>query len=1488
MSNPLVAAKQDSTTWHSGINIIDDAASAYDGISSGSWVEAGLGVLGAGLDALTMAMNPVGTLISYGLNWLIEHVKPLQDALNQLAGDADRIAAYSQTWKNIATAVDKASKDLAATVTQDTANWRGPAADAYRAKLKEKIDHLGAASMCASAIGTVVEVVGVITGAVRMLVRDMVTQAIGDFVQDALEEVCSLGLGTPVVVAQVVEQVAAWTEKIGAVVKKLINSVEKLRPIMSKLEEIFASIKKVMAELHGHGGGDGTHPSSAAEGTHPGAAEGGADAPAAAGHDDPATAGTADGPGHDSGPTGRGDDPGGSLRDDAAKPGDRAQEPTGRCGQKEPVDAATGEMFMVQTDLELPGALPLVLRRTHVSSYRSGRLFGPSWSSTLDQRLEFDEQGVCFAGPDGVILVYPAPPADGAGVLPAVGSRWPLSRSADGGHVLRQPETGRTLIFPPAGRGRAALAAIVDRRGNRIAFDRDADGVPTAVRHSGGYHVAVESEHGRVTGLRLVHGPDEDVVLGRFGYDGARLTTVTNSSGQALRFRYDAAGRIVRWDDRVGEWYAYTFDYEGRCVRTEGAGDMLTGTFEYDTANRITRETDSLGNVTTYHFDALHQLTREVDPLGHETRYEWDGLRRLAARTDPTGRTTRHAYDDEGNLVTVTRPDGSQTLAEYNDFRQPVTVVQPDGGVWRRTYDAAGNLTSATDPAGATTRYTYDARGFLATVTDPAGGTRTIEADAAGLPVRVTGPGGEVSACSRDRFGRIACFTDAGGGTTRLAWTVEGRLLSRTLPGGATEHWRYDAEGRQVERVDALGNRARVEHTHFGLPKTRTEADGSRLEYQYDTELRIVGVRNAAGLTWRYEYDAAGRLVTETDFDGRVLRYERDAAGRLERRTNGAGESTVFLRDRLAAVVERRSADNVTRFAYDEMGRLSRAVNRDAEVVFERDALGRVLAETVNGHTVRSEFDAAGRRVARTTATGLRSVWEYDASHRPTALHTGARVLRFGYDQAGHEIERLVDTGAILAQGWDTDHRLVSQTLSTVAGGSPRPRAVQRRDYHYRPDGLLTGIEDQVAGPSRFELDPAGRVTGVAAPGWAEQYAYGPTGGLAASAGPGEAPARREFAGALLRSAGGLRYRHDTQGRVVLRQRKRLSAKPAAWHYRWDAEDHLVGVTTPDGTRWHYRYDPLGRRIAKQRLGPDGVRVTEQVDFVWDGATLAEQVHNGTAATTWDWAPGGQRPVGQTHRDRGQEWVDRQFYSIVTDLVGAAAELVDEHGDLAWRRQSTLWGEALSRPADRASTPLRFPGQYFDAETGLHYNYHRYYDPAAGQYLSHDPLGLAPSPNTQAYVPNPTGWIDPLGLEGCTFGNQKPEDLDAEREVMRRNGVTPTTPGTPEFDAMLSSGDGQLKWVVTDSGELRVAPHTVNGDEISHAAIADGSRVRAAGQANVAGGSGGYFGLDIDNHSGHYFHGVAHNGDAVVQEGVDAFGRYGVPDTWERSTVGGG
>ncbi|MEU9182750.1 polymorphic toxin type 30 domain-containing protein [Streptomyces sp. NPDC048550] len=204
-----------------------------------------------------------------------------------------------------------------------------------------------------------------------------------------------------------------------------------------------------------------------------------------------------------------------------------------------------------------------------------------------------------------------------------------------------------------------------------------------------------------------------------------------------------------------------------------------------------------------------------------------------------------------------------------------------------------------------------------------------------------------------------------------------------------------------------------------------------------------------------------------------------------------------------------------------------------------------------------------------------------------------------------------------------------------------------------------------------------------------------------------------------------------------MRQRTRLSRKRDTWRYEWDAEDRLTAVTTPDGTVWRYAYDPLGRRISKQSP-------FETVHFIWDGATLCEQT-TATVVLTWDHA--GLRPLSQTERRTDTE--EERFFAIVTDLIGTPTELVDESGELAWRTRTTLWGTTTWNRDAAAYTPLRFPGQHFDPESGLHYNYFRYYDPESARYLSQDPLGLGPADNPVAYVHNPHTWSDPLGLSPC-------------------------------------------------------------------------------------------------------------------------------------------
>ena len=1427
MSNPLVAGEVDSTTGYSGIGLVESAADYVEGIESGNWVEIGIGAVGVGLETLSIAMDPAGALLSYGIAWLIEHVDALSEALDWLAGNPDAISAHARTWGNVATAVSGVAQDFVTAMSDDTTAWHGTAAEAYRARGTDLGNLLAAAATAAQGIGAAVEMAGLIVATVREIVRDLIADLVSRLIVYAAELAATLGLTAPWVAAQATSLIARWAAKIADILSKLVRTISNLIPLLRNLDEIFSSITNAMGALRrssrhtdltpspttpAAAAPPTTTPSSAPDTSAPDTSAPTPTTPQAtttpstpdAGSAPPATtpqsgsspapsatstpsaaapSGTTTPGGAAPGGSGAPDPPSrpvadGSLRGNTAEPRDHAVPADQRHVDRDPIDVATGEMVLSQTDVELPGSLALLLSRTHVSSYRVGRWFGPSWASTLDQRLEVDDQGVCYAGTDGVLLCYPTPIA-GEPTLPQEGPRWPLARTDDGGYALSVPERGHTLHFPPPPPGQPArglpLTAVTDRNNHRFDLDYDAEGTLTRIRHSGGYRIGVETASGRITALRLL---GANLVLVRYSYDDAgRLSEVTNSSGVALRFDYDTAGRIIRWQDRIGTWYRYTYDAHGRCVATSGSNGLMDGTLTYDPDNRVSVVTNSLGHPTTFHLNELNQVIREVDPLGHATVSEWDRYDHLLARTDPLGRTTRFRYDEVGDLAEITRPDGSQIIAEYNDLRLPITVVDPDGAVWRRVYDERGNLTAVTNPAGARTTYTYDERGHLAAVTDAFGQARRVQTDDAGLPVTVTDPLGARTRYARDALGRVSAITDPVGEVTQLGWTVEGKLAWRKLPDGATERWRYDGEGNLIEHLDAVGHRTRTEVTHFDLPAVRTGPDGARLEFGYDTELRLVSVTNPQGLVWRYHYDPAGYLVRETDFNGRVLTYSHDAAGQLIERTNGAGQTTQLTRDLLGNVIEQHCGGTVTTFAYDPTGRLLHAMNHDAELTFERDPLGRVLAETCNGRTVNSSYDVVGRRVHRRTPSGAQSSWEYETSNQPVALHTGGHTLRFGYDAMGREVERQVG-GVLLMQTWDANHRLRTQALtaSVPVSGQPQPthqaRLVQRRSYVYRPDGQVTNILDQLTGLRRFDLNPAGRITAVHGSGWTERYTYDAAGNITHADWPAppqsdspdtDARGQREYTGTLIQRAGHVRYQHDAQGRVVLRQQKRLSAKPRTWHYTWDADDRLIGVVTPDGKRWRYRYDPLGRRIAKQCVATNEATVVEQVDFTWDGVVIAEQTRTGYSetehstthrTTVWDFEPGTFRPVSQTERtplrDAPQELVDEQFYAIITDLIGTPCELIKPDGTITWHPHTTLWGTIPATTPGDADCPLRFPGQYHDPETGLHYNNLRYYNPTTARYDTNDPLGLAPGPNPHTYVPNPTNWIDPLGLTPCS------------------------------------------------------------------------------------------------------------------------------------------
>ncbi|MYY83207.1 MULTISPECIES: DUF6531 domain-containing protein [unclassified Streptomyces] len=1059
-----------------------------------------------------------------------------------------------------------------------------------------------------------------------------------------------------------------------------------------------------------------------------------------------------------------------------------------RAAEKEckldPIDVATGAMLLPQTDVELPGALPLILERTHISSYQWGGWFGPSWASTLDQRLQADDDGIIYATPDGSRLVYPNPAPDSSEpVYPETGTRIPLKwdTEVEGALRITNPATGLSYVFhSPQATDNAEgvdlpLQAIENRHRQRITIHYGDDATPVEVTHSGGYRIALDRHPHipRIAALRLLDPErpvDRGTVLVSYGYDDdGHLTEVGDSAGKALQFTYDPEGRITSWTDRNANTYSYTYDEQGRVIRTEGIGGYLSGTLNYDEATRTTTVTNGLGHSTRYEHNEAYRLIRETDPLGHTTHQEWDGEGRLVAVTDPLGKATRHCYDDLGQLVSVIHPDGQQTFCEYDGAGLPVTITGPDGGVWRQEYDEYGNRTAVTDPSGARTVFSYTSAGQLGTVTDALGHTTAIRHSRADLPLEVTDPTGAVTAYVYDAMGRPTAITDPLGHTTRLRWTVEGQLVRRTAPDGSSESWTYDAVGNCTSHTDPSGGVTRFEYADFDLLAVRTAPDNARYTFTHDTELRLTQVTNPQGLCWSYNYDPAGRLVSETDFDGRTLTYTYDAAGRFTSRATPLGQVISYELDGAGRTVAKNVEGDLTTYTYNVAGHLTEASTSTSTLALERDVLGRVLAESVDGHTTRYTYDVLGRRTSRTTPSGVCTQVSRNAAGVPTAVSVGEHHLTFERDALGRETSRVIEslTAPItLTSTWDEAGRQSTQHLATAN------RILRSRAYTYRADSTLTQIADQLSGEQRkMTLDAVGRPLAVTAGRWTETYAYDTAGNQTAAQWPAEAPhpdarGERIYTGTRIRTAGTVRYEYDAAGRATLRQKTRLSGKPATWRYVYDAEDHLVSCTTPDGTTWTYSYDPLGRRTAKYRTAPDSDQPMETVRFSWDGTSLSEQTDT-TTGTVITWEYDDDHPVAQLEHKpaavttplaaTSEGDIDTRFFAIVTDLVGTPTELVSQDGTVAWHTQATLWGRTSWNRDATAYTPLRFPGQYADPETGLHYNFFRHYDPDAARYTTPDPFGLVPAPNPVTYTHNPQTWSDPLGLvpKACLIDRYK-------------------------------------------------------------------------------------------------------------------------------------
>ncbi|MGW4632974.1 RHS repeat-associated core domain-containing protein [Nocardia sp. NPDC004415] len=1461
-ANPLIATKEDTTDWSTGISLVSSVTDLSDAISGGSWIDVGLGVVGLAAEAVSLVVDPLGTLAAYGVGWLIEHCQPLQDALDWIAGDPAQIEAYAKTWDNVAARISEVATAQNQAVTTDVADWTGQTATAYKNAAANTTNLLTAANTAATTAASAIRLAGGVVAAVRETVRDLVAQTVGRLAVWAAEAIFSLGLATPVIAVQATAYIAKTVAMISKLFSRLAKTMAKLKPLLKQLKNAFGDIAKAFKKTPSKGGKTTddittTKPANTKN----------SDSPTTPSNvkqtDSPTTPSTVKDPGttpdtpsattpetkpaNNPTVTANTDNQLPNQKETGSPEANKTTKQTIDCG--DPVDAATGEFLLPETDVSLPGVLALVLTRRHRSSYRFGRWFGPSWAATLDMRVVVDQVGVKFVGPDGELWQFPHTAPD-VPVRPVhKGIRATLTRTEAGGYHVHDPEREITWGFHPdpalAGLdtqlGNYAITEITDRHHNQIRFHYNGDGTPAHITHTGGYRVEIDTADGRITTLTVTGTASDGTPVAtrvrEFGYTAGNLTSVINGVGAMTQYRYDSDARMLSWRDSRGTEMINTYDPSGRVVEQVGTDGILSATLAYEDVpgfNRTrTHHTNSLGATTIFEFDEELCLRNTIDPRGASTLTDYNEYRQPVRHVDAYANTTIYLYNDDGDLILLRRPDQQSITIGYAAPHRPSLVTDVDGSTIARTYDEHGNLTSVTDADGIATTYTHHRCGAPASITLSTGATTLIEVDDAGLPIRITKPHNAITHIDRDVFGRPTAVTDPLGNINTHQYSVEGNLLTHTDPEGATQFWTYDGEANLLAHTNQIGAVTRYTYGSFDLLANKVAPDGTVTAYTYDTQRRLVTVTNPLGDTWTYEYDVIGNVSVETDYNGAITRSSYDLLNRPTVITTPTGVQRRFSFDILGRFtgVSTDTGEWITN-TYTPTGQLITARNGVDDttthtVTFDRTPAGRLQAQHVDGRTTAYVHDNHGRRTGYTTPSGATTTYEHTVTGQVSSATTHGHRFDFTHDLLGRQ-NSWHTTGIGQHNTYSpAGHTLRRELVQLDPDSSAPTRLLERDDYNWRSDGYITSHAITTPTTNRrrdYTLDVIGRITHITIPNLAitERYSYDALSNITAAQVPDQTVpshphiqghsegSRSEYRNNLLIRVGRIRYHYDVAGRLIRKDKTRVSRKPTVWHYRYNAFDQLVEVTTPDKTIWAYTYDSFGRRTTKFHQD-SGARML----FTWDGLHLTEQSSTTASTTrtrTWTNHPTTNVPLTQAD--------DNKFRVIVTNIQGAPTHLSEPAtGEIESTTTTSLWG-LMTWVGPEA--PHRFQGQQYDSETGLHYNHHRYYDPDTGRYLTQDPLGLAPSPNPNTYPHNPLTWTDPLGLTPCRdedgayrFRSPNPNHPTDSRldDLMNRN-YDPMTDCSEIAEWMLRQTDGEGRIIRYEPAQGTTLTTPENGGRI--------------------------------------------------------------------------